>query len=170
MLSPLTYKVVAFPAIEKLAVEDCIDWAMEMLELGYETPRLLILASFEKGDSYFEIKSYLEKAILELGLEIKFGEEAIGSYVFYYVTKIAEGEKVRQNLSMIYGFWFEKYNDSLASGFIKLHWAWQQLDYEDNDANHYWDGANRENIEQIVVSYAQEWMALNGHLFKQANI
>lgn len=35
------------------------------------------------------------------------------------------------------------------------------LDYE----NSYWEGANKENIEKLVVEYAQKWIVLNQDRF-----
>lgn len=43
-ISELTYKVVAKSDLTTLNGDDCVDWAIEMLQLGHETPSLLILA------------------------------------------------------------------------------------------------------------------------------
>jgi len=71
MISELTYKVVALSEVIQLNPNECVDWAIEMLEHGYETPNLIMLAGCDKSTSYFEIKSYLEDAIKELGLKMK---------------------------------------------------------------------------------------------------
>lgn len=102
MLSPLTYKIIAVQEFDPSDAEDYLAWAMEMLELGYETPHLLMLAAFEKGSFYFALKPYVEKAILELGLEMKSGEDGIACYSYFYAQKIAAGENVRQNLTELY--------------------------------------------------------------------
>lgn len=46
-----------------------------MLELGYESQSLLILAGITKPTNYFEIIDYLKKALAELNMTLKNGEK-----------------------------------------------------------------------------------------------
>ena len=41
MISDLTYKVVTLSEVVQLDPKEFIDWAVEMLEFGYETPNVL---------------------------------------------------------------------------------------------------------------------------------
>lgn len=40
----MTYKIVVFPEIQQVDTNESIDWAIEMMELGYESPTLHINA------------------------------------------------------------------------------------------------------------------------------
>ncbi len=169
-ISELTYKIVAFPEIQQIDTNESIDWAIEMMELGYESQTLYMLASFNKPTNYFEVIDYVTNTVKELGLEIKKGDNAILSYASYYIHQIAKGQKVRKNLTELYKFCqLEGYED-LVYSFYRLYWAWDHLDYEDNKYNHYWDGARRANIEQIVIDEAIKWIEKNKKYYAQHSI
>lgn len=159
MISDLTYKMVAYPDLENINGDECIQWAIEMLQLGYETPSLLIVAGLPKSPNQWELHSYLKAALTELGLQEKAGEAATLSYSAYHIIKIAERQEVKRNLAMMYEFCLRRDYDKLIFDFYLLYWAWQDLDYE--TVQHYWEGANRNNIEQIVVEKAKKWVVVH---------
>ena len=158
MLSDLTYKVVALSEVVQLDPNECVYWAIEMLELGYETPNLLMLAGCEKSTSYFEIKPYLESAIKEIGLKLKNGDDGVISYSYYFIKEISYGIKVRSNLAELYTFCQQRDYEGIVYDFYLLYWAWDQIDYDDRNHNHYWEGTNKENIERTVVKVAVNWL------------
>jgi len=167
-ISLLTYKIVTLPYIQQIDVNESIDWAIEMIELGYESLTLYMLSSFSKPANYFEIIKYVTETVDELGLTLKDGEEAILSYAGYYVYQIAKGHKVRENLTEIYTFCQSRNYEGLIYDFHLLHWAWDQLDYEDSKFNHYWSGATRANIETIVIEESKKWLKKNEMHFAQS--
>jgi photosystem II stability/assembly factor-like uncharacterized protein len=140
----------------------------ELMELGYESLTLYMLSSFSKPANYFEIIKYVTETVDELGLTLKDGEEAILSYAGYYVYQIAKGHKVRENLTEIYTFCQSRNYEGLIYDFHLLHWAWDQLDYEDSKFNHYWSGATRANIETIVIEESKKWLKKNEMHFAQS--
>jgi len=166
-ISELTYKIVALTEIEPFDTNECIDWAIEMMELGHESPTLFMLASFSKPTSYFEIIDYVRNTIKELGLEMKNGDDAVISYVSYSVQQIIKKEKIRKNLTDLYKFCLRRDFDNLVYNFYLLYWAWDQLDYEDDNNNHYWEGVTRDNIEQIVVNEAIKWIETYSKNYEQ---
>lgn len=92
---------------------------------------------------------------------MKTGDAGILSYASYYVHQIAKGEKVRENLTELYKFCQMGDYQDLVYDFYLLYWAWEDLDYEDNEYNHYWSGAIRKNIEQIVIDESKKWIEKN---------
>jgi hypothetical protein len=170
MVSELTYKVVALSEIIQLDPKECVDWAVEMLELGHETPNLLMLAGFNKSTSYFEIKPYLESATEELGLKMRTGESGVISYAYYFIREITARKRIRQNLSELYEFCKQRDYEGIIYDFYLLYWAWDQIDYDDTNQNHYWEGTNKENIEDIVVKVANEWIVKNKEHYIQYSV
>jgi len=156
MVSDLTYKIVAFSEIDRFDPTECIDWAIEMLELGYESPNLIKLAGCYGSKSYFEVEPYIEPAVRELRLSLKTGEDAIISYSYFFVSKIANRKDVRNCLAMLYGFCHAREYDEVVLDFFLLHWAWGDIDC--NGYQHYWDGADISNIEETTVTVAIEWV------------
>ena len=166
-ISELTYKVVAFSEIQQVDTNDGIDWAIEMLELGYESRTLGMLASIKKPANDFEVIDYVKNAVEELGLKLRNGDDAILSYASYYVNQIVREENIRENLNKLYKFCKSKDYEDLVYDFYLLYWAWDDLDYEDTGNNHYWDGARRNNIGRIVVDEAKKWVEKNRKRYAQ---
>ena len=169
MISHLTYKVVAYSDLTIVNGDDCVDWAIEMLELGHETPSLLILAGLSKPTNQFEVKDYLKRALSELKLDEKTGDEATLSYSSYYITKIAKGEDVKRNLGMVYQFCQMRDYDKIIYDFYLLFWAWDDLDYG-NEYQSYWPDADKSNIEQVVIETAKKWILENEKHYAQQRI
>lgn len=166
IVSGLTYRVVASFEDMPVNTSDCINWAIEMLELGYETPHLLMLAGCNKSESYFDIKPYVEASVKELGLEMKPGEEGVISYAYYLIKTISLNRNVRQNLGELYRFCQQREYEDVVYDFYLLWWAWDQIDYDDTNANHYWEGVTGKTIEKTVVKVANDWLKK----FKEHNI
>lgn len=160
MISDLTYKIVAYPHLESVNGDDCVDWAIEMLQAGYETPSTLILAGLSKPTNQFEVKDYLKSALRELKLDEKTGDDATISYSSYYIIKIARGEEIKRNLGMVYEFCTSRHYEKIIFDFYLLYWAWGDLDYG-NEYQHYWPEADKNNIEQIVIDTARKWVLEN---------
>lgn len=161
MISDLTYKVVALSEVIQLDPNECVDWAIEMFEYGYETPNLLMLAGCDKSTSYFEFKPYLENAAKELGLQMKNGDAGVISYSYYFIKEITKRKNVRSNLTELYKFCQQRDYEGIVYDFYLLYWAWDQIDYDDTNQNHYWEGTNKENIENTVIKVVNDWLKEN---------
>jgi hypothetical protein len=166
MISDLTYKVVAYSDLATVNGDDCVDWAIEMLQLGHETPSLLILAGLSKPTDQFEVRNYLKSALDELALAEKTGDDATLSYSSYYINKICRGEDVKRNLEMVYEFCKARDYEKLIFDFYLLRWAWADLDYGNNYQS-YWPDAHKANIERIVIETASKWISDNEKHYAQ---
>jgi hypothetical protein len=159
-MSALTDKVLAFSEVQGYDMDEVVDWAIDMLALGYETPNLLMLSSFTKPVNYLEITRYLEKACQELRLEFRIGEAGILSYSSFFIKQLAQGKQVKTNLSEIYKFYQEKDYAECIYDFYLLYWAWDDFDYLDTYSA-YWPTATPKNIENLVVNTAKTWLSMN---------
>jgi len=157
MISDLTYKVVAYSDLTNLNGDECVDWAIEMLQLGHDTPSLLILAGLSKPTNQFEVRDYLKRALSELELDEKTGDDATLSYSSYYIKKISKREDIKRNLGMVYEFCKARDYEKVIFDFYLLYWAWTDLDYG-NEYQSYWPDADKSNIEQIVIETAEKWI------------
>jgi hypothetical protein len=158
-VSDLTYKIVALLDMGTVNLDDSVDWAIEMMELGYESPSLYMLAGFSKPTTHFEIVNYLKNTITELGLEIKHGDEATVSYASYYISQISKEKNIRESLSELYKLCLLRdYSNSLVMNFYLLYWAWDAIDYDETGVNHYWEGATKNNIKAVVIGEANKWI------------
>lgn len=167
-ISALTYKIVAFEEIQQVDTNESIDWAFEMMQLGYESPTLFMLASFNKPTNYFEVIKYVKDTILELGLEMKSGDDAILSYASYYIHKISNAESVRDNLTELHQFCQAGDHGDLLFDFSMLYWAWDDLDFDGNQYSYHWPAAKKNNIEKITIEEAVKWVAEYQNRYLQA--
>lgn len=157
-----TYKILAHTAVPDFNYSDAVDWAVEMMMLGHETENLLILSSLTKPVNYFETVRYLNAAISELGLSLALGKDGIISYSRYYIIQIAKGLNMKQNLEKICKFAIDIDYESSIYDFCKLSWAWGDLEWPDNNGMQwYWEGATKDNIEQISIDTAKQWLTNN---------
>jgi hypothetical protein len=167
MISDLTYKVVAYAvAPPHFNTDECVDWAIEMLQLGHETETLLMLAALSKPTNYFETIDYLKRSLKELKLEEKTGDKGIASYSKFFIHKLAKGENMKENLKNVRIYCETNGYEESIHDFYLLYWAWDDLDYG-IESQLYWPGADKSNIEQIVMETARKWIAENEKHFAQ---
>lgn len=154
-----TYKILAYasPYIT-FSFDEAVDWACEMLEYGYDTPHLLMLAAITKPTGSFECEYYLENALKELNL--KKVDDAIATVfaIWPEVSRIAKGEQVRRNLTKVYQQHSFDQPGNYLEDFARLYWAWDNLD--DYGVQWYWhnDNLTLDNIEEFIIDYAQSWI------------
>lgn len=169
-ISPLTYKIVALEALQETDINESVDWALDMMQLGFKSPALFALAGFSKPVNYFETIACLKEALQELKLELKQGEAAIVSYASYYIHQISNQQNIRANLTQLFKFCQDIGYEASVYNFYLLYWAWDDLDYEENEHNNYWEGATRQNIQTIVIQQAQQWLEQYKTKYTQPNI
>jgi hypothetical protein len=156
-MTDLTYKIAAYKEIANFNTDDCIDWAIELLENNVETPNLLILAGLSRPTNYFETVSYLDATLQELGIEPLKGDKAIISYCYYYIKRISESIEVRNNLALVCQFCVNHDYEKNLYDFYLLNWAWGDFDYGETYTD-YWNTATKDNIESIVILTAKDWI------------
>ncbi|MBS1586152.1 MAG: hypothetical protein JSS82_11480 [Bacteroidetes bacterium] len=164
-VSDLTCKIFAFSAIPEFPADVLVDWAYEMVQLGYDTPDLLMLAATSKPANYFEVLEYAKAAMAELQLPQKTGGDAIISFYSFYIKKIAAGENIKQNLFALCDALPHQLLIDYAEDFRLLCFAWEDLDCG-RIPQYYWEGADSYNIRMIVQQQAVEWMANNKEAYK----
>jgi hypothetical protein len=156
--SNLTNKILAYKEISVFDMNDAIDWAVDMLKLGYETPSLLILAGISKPTNFYESEDYLKNALKELNLNVLEREDAVFKYCTYYIEKMAKGENVKDNLSHIYNIANTIDDNKKIYDFYLLYWAWGDFDYG-QEYSPYWGKSNPSNIQQVVIDEANKWLS-----------
>ena len=165
-ISELTYQILAYSELTEVNSNEAIDWASEMISLGYESPHLFMLASFTKPTNYFEVIDYVKKSVAELGFEMKEGRAALMSYATYYVIQISKETIIRSNLDILYRLYQQTDEEHSLHVFYLLSWAWDDLDYDPN-YTHYWEGATRYNIAATVIKEAKKWLQGNKPVIAQ---
>ncbi|KIO75085.1 hypothetical protein TH53_22865 [Pedobacter lusitanus] len=152
--------MLAYQHLKDFNIDHAVDWALEMLLKGYETPSLLILSGISKPTSFFEAEKYLLNSLKELGIAVPEKQEAIIGYCRNFIEKIAKSADVKTNLEALYSTGLAFDYEKPIFEFYLFYWAWCDLDYGESYQN-YVPEATRDNIEELVTKKAIEWMKNN---------
>ena len=155
-MTDLIYKIAAYKNIDSFHTDDCVDWAIQLLEKNIETPNILILAGLSKPTDQLETVTYLEGALEELEITPLDKGKAIQSYSYFYVLQIINTNQVRSNLNHLYQVFLDE-DDDIVKDFALLYWAWDDFDYGASYSD-YWDSATIHNVESIVIETAKKWI------------
>jgi hypothetical protein len=142
--------------IENFDYSPAIDWAIELIRNGNESENILIVASFSTPIERDEIKPYIAGALKELNLSEKYGEYSIISNAHFHLQQILKDSKIRCNLSKLYKLCINKNMDKRLMPFYLLYHGWDEL--EQIGENYYFEGANLNNIEEVIKEQAQIWI------------
>lgn len=80
------YKILKAKALNENIDESWIDWALEMMEAGYESPNLYMLAGETKPYNQFEMQKLTKKVLADLGLSYANRNEVLQNYTYYLIT------------------------------------------------------------------------------------
>ncbi|MBB6501110.1 hypothetical protein [Pedobacter cryoconitis] len=158
--SDLTSKMLAYKQLQDFNADQVVDWAVEMLTLGHETPSVLILAGISKPTSLSETERYLIGAFKELGIVLPEKNEAIFGYCKYLIGQISRSILVKTNLYKLYKIAVTTDDNDFIFDFYLFYWAWDDLDYG-LAYQSYVPEATIDNIEALVISNAREWLKMH---------
>lgn len=133
-----------------------IDWATSLLEDGYDSPSLRVLAGFVPEENYFEVESYLLKSLDELNIPILEEADAIKAYAYEILTGLVNHEITKEKaLRLLADICIEKESIELYD-FYLLHFSLDDL--KASPFAYHWKWATRENIDQIILQTARDWL------------
>lgn len=155
----LTDYILAFHSYKFLNIDLIEDWAIELINSGYESEAIYTLACFYKPIDSDEIQPYLEAVFSELNLTAKNEEESQKSHIRYFLNKIAKQENVRGNLKNMLHFYFEFAVDKEIVDFSVLQYVWDDLSA--GEVNWYYKDLNLDTIEGEVIEKAEKWLNEN---------
>ena len=133
-----------------------IDWAIELIRKGIESENILIVASFSKPVDRDEIRPYISGALKELNLTEKYGEYSIVANAHYYLEQILNDYEIRKNLMKLYKLCMSVNYEKGLMPFYLLYHGWDEL--EQIGENYYFEGADLDNIEEVIKEQAQIWV------------
>lgn len=140
----------------------CVDWAVEMLTQGYNGHYLAMLASMSRPLNDFEIAEYRDRALIELQIENITQDEAAHRYAVELLHLAYHGEMdLISTLCRVAEICNECGHTDDLYDFRLLYWAYDDLQY--SDIQHYWEGANRSNIYDVIRDRIQTFLIATGN-------
>jgi hypothetical protein len=144
-----TYKILKEKAFNSDIDDSWVDWAIEMIEAGYEADSLYELAGISKPYNQFELHELTSRVLKALQLDYSNPREALRDYVYYLIaSNIDKPENYDQVLSELMDAYFKLDMPSEYEDFALLYWAREDLHY--SDYQDYWVGADKTNIQRII--------------------
>ena len=122
---------------------------MEIIEAGYESINLYELACTTRPYNQFELQDLTTKVFKDLNLDYSDKTRALNNYVYFLITSnLDKAKNYYRTLRELRNIYYELHMDSEYQDLALLYWAKDDLLYA--DYQHYWEGANRENIDAII--------------------
>lgn len=152
-----TYKILKAKAFNENIDETWIDWALEMMDAGYQSDNLYMLAGETKPFNQFELHELTRKVLEDLGFSYADKDAVLRNYVYYLITNsIDNPETYFKTLRELKNICQDLDMDAKYMDFYLLYFAKDDLAVE--EVQWYWDGATRENIDQIIQERFRKWM------------
>ena len=156
MSTVTTLEILARRALNLPCGQECVDWAIDMLLMDVDTPHLRQLAGAIAPFSTFELSQMRDRALEELGAPAVAPADAPIVFARERLRLALDGkadlvDEVYEIAQLSLGL-----DRRLLFDFELLWWAYQDLEVE--DTQHYWEGADRTNILDIMASKAREFI------------
>ncbi len=144
-----TYRILREKACNSDIDEKWAEWAIEMMQAGYEIESLYQLAGIYKPYNQFELQELTSKVLNDLNLDYSDKRKTLKNYIYYLVSaNFDKPDNYFEILKEFRDIYYEVDMDCEFQNLTLLYWAKDDLIYEDNQ--HYWEGANRANIDTII--------------------
>jgi hypothetical protein len=156
--TPTTLEILARRMLERESGQECVDWAIAMLEVGYESRSLLVLAGLTPPFNHFEVSSFRDRALQEIRPPELGIEDPVNAHVAEIVFEaIYDAGTLRDVFARVANLAIELGYPLDLQPFFNLHFAAQDLLH--SDMQWYWPGATNDNIEEIMVQEARRFVA-----------
>ena len=152
-----TARLFADKAQEKSCGVECVEWAISMLESGHDGHHLEMLAGLSPPYNHFEVADLRDRSFQEQGIEAIEGDRAFSIYAAEEIAGFLAGTReVLDMLATVRDLWIANNHLRDIYDFYLLYFAYSNL--RDGEEQWYWEGANSENILEIIRDRAQVFL------------
>lgn len=142
--------------LEHFDYSKAVDWAIDLIRQGKETENVLMLASFSEPIDRFEIRPYVTNVLNDFGLEELDYKSAVIAETHYHLNEILNDRQIRKNLQSLYQLCVDNDYESGLMNFYLIYHGWDEL--EEIGVNYYFEGADLDNIEEVLKKEARKWI------------
>ena len=155
-----TAQILAERAMQLPCDEQCVEWAIGLLESGHETAATCRLAAKLRPHNHFELAALRDRILVELDA----ADTTFDSTVCTYVAEMlacSDTETLDAVLKEIKNIYVSNDHEPTdIYDFYLLYFA--RLDLAEHRTQHYWPDADFDNIDQITTDRIREFVALHG--------
>jgi hypothetical protein len=161
-MHPLTtIQILARRARELACGMECVDWAIGLVEQGYDSPSLRMLSGLSPPLNHFEVADLRERVLADLSPPELQLSDPVTEYVReLVVSAVAEERPMFRTFHQVAQLAIELGYPRELQAFYNLSFAWEDLQI--SEEQWYWNGATRGNIDQIMREEAERFVARGG--------
>lgn len=154
-----TNYLIARLGLQRRLGREAVDWAVDQLSQGKDTPHLRQLAGMTGIENDFELDEMLYRALSELGVVIPDHDSAIIILAQELAHDYLAGGIDRQNLlKQLCDLCIETgYHDDLYPFYLL---RWTDADLKGYGEAHYWKDATPENFEELLREEIRTLLAI----------
>jgi len=154
--SPTTYEVAFWLEFELAEDQKLVDWAIGLLQNGCDAPSAAMLAGAVLPYSHFELINWSKYILRELKLDYQDRQMIIDNYIRYTVIDTLSGKRTYlDGLKNMYDLYLNLDRNDNFSDFYQLYNAKSDLEF--SPQQWYWQGATRDNIDEICYNFFLDW-------------
>jgi hypothetical protein len=156
MIPPRTYEIRSAYALQLVTMKEVIDWAIDALVGGFDSPSLRVLAGLTDSDQA-EVGRYYSLVFRELQIPLLREELHVRFYTTLVLrellsAKLGKKEPLKRLSDLCVAGGYEK---ELMDFYLLYHAKW---DLETQEEQWYWKGADRSNIDRVIEAHANQWL------------
>ena len=156
-----TTRILAEKALQKTCGQNCLDWAISMLELGYNGHYLTMLAGISPPFNHFELSDFRDRALRELKIPETNPKDSVTAYTAEILTSLLNNNaRIVASLAEIKEMCIKADYQSNIYDFYLLYFAYTEL--QESEVQWYWPNADRKNIVDIIIQRAKEFLKSTG--------
>ncbi len=138
--------------------ESWVDWAIDMIEAGFNSENLYTLAATSKPYNQLALQALTNKVLQDFNLSYANKPLVIKKYVYFIVTNaIYKTNSYFRALRQLKDICISLDYDDTYMPFYLLYFA--KVELAEYDKQWYWDGADKTNIDQIITTQFAEWIS-----------
>jgi len=158
MLPPQTPEILYYKITNRYDGDAWVVWAIDMLEAGFDTEHLRMLAGETAPYSSWRLQPLTDKVLHELSIDVSNTQVITTKYICYIIKQAVAGNKTLLDaLRALKDFYYSAEQSEDLLDFFLIYYAWGDL--LNHTEQFYWPGANRDNIEQITLQHFNQWLA-----------
>ena len=137
--------------IQATCGQECIDWAISLLEAGHDSHYLRLLIGMSPPFNHFEVANYRDGLLDALGVNSIDPETCVSNYCAELMQSVLNKERdVFETVKEIAGLCLQCGYQHDIFCFYSLWCAYEDLQV--SEMQWYWEEATLENIESIILA------------------
>jgi hypothetical protein len=154
-----TAQILAEKALRKTCDEQCVEWAIGLLESGHQSIATCRMAAKLRPHNHFELASLRDQILDELKVDCTSNDDAIVMYTFELLSHANDGTiEVDTAIDIVKELYESNgLEPDEIQDFYWLYFARDEL--KDQGFQYYLPDADRSNIDQITHDRIREFVA-----------